>query len=115
MVAPGRPSVSSVPAIRLRPVDLLPETGAPALSGDIAASFHFEGSVEGLPYPSLSPTQQDSFKVHFFRELASIRGWAFQQQWPCPSGLDLKVLVSDDYKIARSLVPAAAGKGGRME
>src|SRR5437870_1556708 len=112
MVAAGCPSVSSVPAIRLRPVAISTEPAAPgaSLSGDIAATFHFDGTVEAFPYPSLSPTQQESFKAYFFRELASIRRWAFQQQWPCPSGLDLRVLVSDDYKIARSLVPAAAGK-----
>jgi hypothetical protein len=78
-------------------------------------SFDFAGVVEGLPYPSLSPAQQERFKADFLREVASIRQWARQQQWPPLPVRELQVLVSDEYKIPRSLVPASIGKLGRME
>jgi hypothetical protein len=79
------------------------------------ATFHFDGYVEGVPYPSLSPVQQDTFKTDFSRELASLRTWSRQENWlPSPSA-ELQIFVSDEYKIAKSLVPAALGHRGRME
>jgi hypothetical protein len=84
--------------------------------GDAASAiFHLDGYVEGITYPSLSPAQQDSFKADFFRELASLQKWCRQESWPPSPPADLQIFVSDEYKIAKSLVPAALGQRGRME
>ena len=122
MVGPGREAVSSVSAIRLRPATppaQADEHPAPIAAArdvsDTSATFHFDGIVEGVPYPSLSPAQQDSFKADFFRELASVEAWSLREHWlPLPP-TDLQVFVSDEYKIPKSLVPASLGQRGRME
>ena len=122
MVGPGREAVSSVSAIRLRPATppaQADEHPAPIAAArdvsDTSATFHFDGIVEGVPYPSLSPAQQDSFKADFFRELASVEAWSLREHWlPLPT-TDLQVFVSDEYKIPKSLVPASLGQRGRME
>jgi hypothetical protein len=79
-------------------------------------TFHFDGRVEGVSYPSLSPSQQDQFKVDFGREIASLGRWSARENWPaCSPSVDLRVFVSDEYKISRALVPASIGQKGRME
>jgi hypothetical protein len=85
-------------------------------SGDaVPATFHFDGYVEGIPYLSLSPAQQDTFKADFSREVASLRTWCRQENWLPSPPAELQIFVSDEYKIAKSLVPAALGHRGRME
>jgi hypothetical protein len=79
------------------------------------ATFHFEGYVDGVAYPSLSPAQQDTFKANFVREVSSLRTWCRQENWLPSPPADLQIFVSDEYKIAKSLVPAALGHRGRME
>jgi hypothetical protein len=89
-----------------------------APSGDFdacAVTFHFEGKVDGLPYPSLSPGQQDTFVAVFCQELDRLRAWCASQRWrpdACPA---LQVFVSDEYRISRALIPAALGQRGRIE
>jgi hypothetical protein len=112
----------------LRMVGCSPEAIAPASAmglraGNAAAArrpspattFSFEGSVEGIPYPSLSGAQQARFQADFSRELASINAWAREQQWLPSPPAELQIFVSDEYKISRSLVPASIGRAGRME
>jgi hypothetical protein len=100
--------VSSFPL----PQNPLPAAGA---ASHAPVTFCFDGQVEGLPYPSLSSAQQAIFKSSFLRELASLQEWATRANWPLPSSVALQVFVSDEYKIARSLVPAAVGHRGRIE
>jgi hypothetical protein len=80
------------------------------------ATFQFEGEVNGYAYPSLSPDQQEKFKIAFCNEAASLKRWSVAVDWP-PASLPpgLKVFVSDEYKISRALVPAATGQRGHME
>jgi hypothetical protein len=82
---------------------------------DAKATFDFDGEVEGLPYPSLSPAQQDTFKADFRREVASLKQWSRREDWLPDDSADLQIFVSDEYKISRSLVPAAVDRRGRME
>jgi hypothetical protein len=83
--------------------------------GDGLAQFHFDGHVDGVAYPSMSPAQQAGFKADFFREIASLKKWSLQQDWLPPPPAGFQVFLSDDYKISQSLVPASLGKRGRME
>jgi hypothetical protein len=122
MVGNGRESLASVSTIHARlaaasagrDVQAVPIATASGF-GDEIATFHFDGQVEGMAYPSLSPAQQDSFKADFFREVASLMKWAHQENWSPSPPTDLQIFVSDEYKISRSLVPAALDRRGRME
>src|SRR5204863_409581 len=49
------------------------------------------------------------------REVASLQTWCRQENWLPSPPADLQIFVSDEYKIAKSLVPAALGHRGRME
>jgi hypothetical protein len=82
---------------------------------DTMATFHFDGQVDGQPYVSLSPAQQGTFKTDFWREAARLKLWSRRQNWVPATSVDLEIFVSDEYKISRSLVPAAIGRRGRME
>jgi hypothetical protein len=84
-------------------------------SRDTNATFHFDGFVDGVAYPSLSPAQQDIFKADFFREVASLNNWAHREGWLPSPPADFQIFVSDEYKISKSLIPAALGHRGRME
>jgi hypothetical protein len=108
-VSIGRPLLSSAPAIPIR-------SDATAMRHtDAAATFYFDGQVDGVPYPTLSPAQQAAFKADFCREVTSLKQWALGENWlPAPCA-DLQIFVSDEYKISRSLVPAAVDRRGRME
>jgi len=101
----------AAPAQSVRP------SGAAAQRSEDAAlaTFHFDGRVEGVAYPSLSPQQQDTFKADFSREVASLRAWCRQESWPPSPPASLQIFVSDEYKISRSLVPAALDQRGHME
>jgi hypothetical protein len=118
MVAAGHDS--SISATRVRPLSAPTLSGEDSIApvrdfGDPIAIFHFDGFVEGVAYPSLSPAQQDSFKADFFREVASLKAWSRQESWLPSPPVDLQIYVSDEYKIAKSLVPAALGHRGRIE
>jgi hypothetical protein len=79
-------------------------------------TYNFWGRVQGMDYPSLSPAQQEAFRAHFSGELAGLTSWCQRQHWlPSMSVTELRVFVSDEYKISKSLMPAAVGQQGRME
>jgi hypothetical protein len=84
----------------------------PATAG---VAFNFDGKVDGLPYPSLSPADQQHFKAEFFGELASLRAWSSRHGWQPGEPADLQVFVSDEYRISKALLPASVGRRGRME
>jgi hypothetical protein len=118
MVAPRDSSTSATLAPSLvAPAPSARHSNAQVREFDAAApiTFHFDGYVEGIPYPSLSPAQQSTFKADFFREVASLQTWCRQENWLPSPPADLQIFVSDEYKIAKSLVPAALGHRGRME
>jgi hypothetical protein len=121
MVGNGREALASGSTIRIHSAaaatvgrDVRPIATARGFGAEIA-TFHFDGQIEGMPYPSLSPAQQDRFKAEFFREAASVKNWAQQENWSPSLPTDLQIFVSDEYKISRSLVPASVGQRGRME
>jgi hypothetical protein len=111
MVAAGRDS--SISTMRVHRAATSDESVRD--SRDTNATFHFDGFVDGVAYPSLSPAQQDTFKADFFREVASLNNWSRQENWPPYPPASLQIFVSDEYKIPKSLVPAALGHRGRME
>ncbi len=83
---------------------------------DPTATFNFWGRVQGIEYPALSPDQQNEFRAAFADNLARLKRWCIKAQWPpslCPA--ELRIFVSDEYKISKSLMPASLGQQGRME
>ena len=83
---------------------------------DPTLTFNFWGRVQGLEYPSLSPEQQDEFKATVAHDLACLKRWCIEAEWlPSQAPDELKIFVSDEYKISKSLMPASVGQQGRME
>jgi hypothetical protein len=83
--------------------------------GECAVTFHFEGKVDRVPYPSLSPEQQDAFAATFCGEVERLRSWCAAERWLPDAFPALQVFVSDEYRISRALIPAAIGQRGRIE
>jgi hypothetical protein len=75
----------------------------------------FDGQVGGAAYPSLSRAQQNEFTTDFCRELTRLKRWAAALHWLPRDAGELKVIVSDKFRISRSLVPAWYGRAGHME
>jgi hypothetical protein len=121
MPGPAREQISSLPGGRARanePSEEFARTvtlGAHGDFGECVANFHFDGSVEGVAYPSLSPAQQDAFVTGFCRDLDRLRGWCADERWFPDAFPVMQVFVSDEYRISRALIPAAIGRRGRME
>jgi hypothetical protein len=63
----------------------------------------------------LAAAQQYTFKADFRREIAALSAWSRAQGWPASSPSELHVVVSDDLRMSKSLVPAWLGRRGRME
>jgi hypothetical protein len=63
----------------------------------------------------LSPAKRDEFKADFCREITRLEKWAADLNWGAVALPELRVFVSDTYKISKSLVPAWYGQAGRME
>ena len=80
-----------------------------------AATFKFESSIEAQVEHGLTSATQDEFKRDFFREVARLHQWAVEQDWIPATEPALHVVVSDSYRISKSLVPAWNGQRGRME
>jgi hypothetical protein len=121
MPSPEREQISSLPGERARanePSEEFARTvtlGAHGDFGECVANFHFDGRVEGVSYPSLSPAQQDAFVAVLRAELDRLRAWCAEERWvpdACPA---LQIWVSDEYRISKALIPAAIGRRGRIE
>jgi hypothetical protein len=80
-----------------------------------AATFHFDGKVDGIAYPSLSPGHQEAFVAQFCGEFGRLQSWCANERWVPDTFPPLQVFVSDEYRISRALIPAAVGQRGRME
>jgi hypothetical protein len=117
MLGIGRQSFASVSALPL-------SSAAPARSEaqsvsvatphkieDNHATFHFDSQIEG----NLSAAQQNGFMADFGRDLARLSQWTAEQQWPACHAGDLQVVVSDKFRISKSLVPAWYSHAGYME
>jgi hypothetical protein len=120
MAVASRDKPAAVSAVRGRNGDASrPDASRPheISSGfDGEATYHFEGRVEGLSFPSLSPAQQAQFKADFGREIARLNAWAIENNWlPAPPAPHLRIFVSDEYKISKALLPVSTGQRGRME
>lgn len=87
--------------------------GRDRASREITIRFDFAGASE----QNLSPSERASFCADFRRELASLHAWlAHWQDLPTTLPISgLHVLVSDDYKISRALVPAWERRSGVLE
>jgi len=83
--------------------------------GNRFESIVFESSNQASADHWLPLARQDEFKVDLCRELSQLDRWALDRQWlPLPVPKQ-QVIVSDRFKISRSLVPAWSGHAGRME
>jgi hypothetical protein len=58
---------------------------------------------------------QNEFKIDFHKDMARLAAWAATQRWSALPISKLQVVVSNRYKISRSLVPAWSGHAGNME
>ena len=85
----------------------LAEPGDPGFRVGLLESIQFEDPV--------APDKQNEFKTDFRNELARLEQWAQDHRWPLAVGLKLHVIVSDRYRISKSLVPAWSGRPGHME
>jgi hypothetical protein len=103
---------------------LSPPIGVAAQSARVAAvqerddagmTFYFDGQAEEAGYSSLSPAQRNEFTIDFCRELARLRQWAAALHWLPDEAGELQIVVSDKFKISKSLVPAWYDHAGHME
>jgi hypothetical protein len=97
--APDRSEAQSVSAATPHKID------------DSHATFRFDGQIEA----SFSAAQQNGFMTDFARDLARLSKWTTGQQWPAGHARDLRVVVSDKFRISKSLVPAWYGYAGYLE
>jgi hypothetical protein len=117
MLGIGRQSLSSVSAVPLpsaasaRPGAQSVSTATPHKIEDNQAAFHFDGQIER----KFSAAQQNGFMTDFSRDLARLSQWTAEQQWPACHARDLQVVVSDKFRISKSLVPAWYGHAGYLE
>jgi len=77
--------------------------------------IEFEPASPHGPDGRLYAATQDEFKADFCREIARLEEWAVDVGWDRSSMPQLHVVVSDRYKISKSLVPAWSGRAGHME
>jgi hypothetical protein len=75
-----------------------------------------EGLLESIQFEGLiAPEKQSDFKADFGNEVARLEQWAQDHDWPLAPVSKLHVIVSDRYRISKSLVPAWSGRPGHME
>lgn len=72
--------------------------------------FEIRSSAELLPL-----AQQNVFASDLCREFSKLEAWATNQNWTVTPLPGLRVVVSDRFKISKSLVPAWSGRLGQME
>jgi hypothetical protein len=102
--------------------------------GGRLVAFDFKDSVDGVPYEGVvPPPAQELFIKAFGVEITKVEKWFVHQRWlssvtPQPAlgtyapqrlfelnDVDLRVSVSEEYAISRSLVPSSIGQRGVME
>ena len=83
-----------------------------------SVKFNFLEKREGVSkrVPSVSPAQEKEFISTFHNAVAKLDEWTEKVGWkPMHKLPSLRVFVSGDYPLARSLVPQWDGDPGRME
>jgi hypothetical protein len=75
--------------------------------------FEFANQAHADQWPT--PARQDEFRHDFSKDLSRLDGWAVERRWAALPVPELRVVVSDRYRISRSLVPAWSGHTGRIE
>jgi|HubBroStandDraft_6_1064221.scaffolds.fasta_scaffold1382748_2 hypothetical protein len=84
-------------------------------ANQIIAGVEFKPETAGSGDLLLTRAKRLEFEDDFFQELARLDIWAANQNWvACPVS-ELKVVVSDQYRISRSQVPAWSGHAGYMQ
>jgi hypothetical protein len=83
--------------------------------GNRLATIAFEAASGNQVGRWLTPAKQNEFQVDFGGEIARLEKWAADRQWRVLAVPKLHVIVSDRYKISKSLVPAWFGRAGHME
>jgi hypothetical protein len=63
----------------------------------------------------LSAVHQNEFEADFERELAGLERWMARRNWRPIAAPALSVVVSDRFRISKSLVPAWSGHPGLMQ
>ena len=81
-------------------------------NGRRLGEIEFDLSGQGR---QLSPATQKEFVADLCRETARLEQWAVASRWPLLPALQLRVTVSEQFKLSKSLVPAWFGHPGRME
>ena len=91
---------------------------APSWSESKRPRFAQEADPAELTFQcGIERPQQDLFESALARELARLQSWATEHGWPIlkESPAKLEVVVSEQFAISKSLVPAWHGQAGRME
>lgn len=83
-------------------------------SGDRLGTIKFDTARVD---PQLTAAKQNEFKIDFCEQMARLEKWAADRHWVAfPVRVpEFHVIVSDRYKISKSLVPAWSGRAGDME
>src|SRR4051812_13610280 len=72
-------------------------------TGSPSPRIEFERSLAG---EQISLAKQQEFRSDLSQDLARLERWAEDQNWPASPGREIRVVVSDRFKISKSLVPA---------
>jgi hypothetical protein len=89
---------------------VLPFPFQPALNSPTTRSIQFNFSDS-----ELSAAHQNDFEADFERELAGLERWMAGRNWRPIVAPALNVVVSDRFRISKSLVPAWSGHPGLMQ
>ena len=84
-------------------------------SGNRLGTINFEAERDAPTGQRPTSAQQAQFGEDFRRELSQLERWAAANDWRPSRIRELHVVVSDRYRISRSLVPAWYGHAGHME
>jgi len=80
--------------------------------GERLGTIEFRRSSEEHQIPQVKKVQ---FQLDLCGEIARLEKWASEQQWPKMVSPEIHVVVSDRFRISKSLVPAWSGCNGEME
>ncbi len=98
------------PRVGLPADPILPLSLGTDLNGASTKSIQFDFSATDLP-----AARQNEFQVDFSRDLARVEQWMADRTWPAMASPALRAIVSDRFRISKSLVPAWSGRAGEMQ
>lgn len=83
--------------------------------GERIGMIGFEApSADNVGHP-LTPDRQVDFTNDICGEFKRLTNWATAQKWMPPHRPELRIVVSDRFRISKALVPAWSGHAGHME